>query len=788
MRRLLVFVGLGLGVSLAGCVDPQVVDADAGEPPGFLTADVAWDGSPPLGQPEVSPDVPSPEDCSVDLDCEATHPCRVGRCNPVDGTCFEEPVALAKDCDDGDPCLSASTCQEGFCAGGQEVDCDDANPCTNDSCLTQVGCLHEPIDGCCEPNCEGKACGLDGCGGICGACEAGESCVEPGVCVSECMPDCAGKVCGSDGCGSFCGQCGVGDMCDPDGQCVDACAPDCIGKSCGPDGCAGSCGACVGAQFCDAGGECQMPCTGDCTGKSCGDDGCGQSCGSCNAGATCTPGGQCLDTSAGNTCADAIEVTQFPVWLDGDTSTATNDTFFADGECPGEASGLGGASNDRFYAFKPPVAGNYKVSLSTNFDAVLYVASDCQDVPGTCLGAADVAFIANPEELVLFFPANSFTTIVVDGYSNWSDASGTFTLAITKFDNGGCTPSCSGKECGPNGCGAFCGVCSSASESCGPTGQCGDPDVGQSCEDPVNVASIPFVAEATTEGASNLYEFGYGECPGTSSGAGNKSGDHVYAITPTSTGNYQVTLENAYDASVYLVTDCGDVDGSCVMGAEEVGTWAAEEFVAFLESWNTYYLIVDGGATVVKYEGSYTLTVEPYKKPGCTPDCVAKNCGDDGCGGLCGVCGSGTTCDAAGQCAVTGTGSTCENPYTMSLGKVLTGDTSQATNDYHFNSNACPGVSYGCGKGGKDEVASFKPIQGGTYTFELESNAFDAVLYVTTDCGTLSQSCLGASDTVGMETLDVMLEPLQTVYVIVDGYSNVFQQSGSYTLTVTGPN
>lgn len=30
---------------------------------------------------------------------------------------------------------------------------------------------------------------------------------------------------------------------------------------------------------------------------------------------------------------------------------------------------------------------------------------------------------------------------------------------------------------------------------------------------------------------------------------------------------------------------------------------------------------------------------------GCTPDCAGKNCGSDGCGGLCGVCGLGTACD-----------------------------------------------------------------------------------------------------------------------------------------------
>jgi hypothetical protein len=34
----------------------------------------------------------------------------------------------------------------------------------------------------------------------------------------------------------------------------------------------------------------------------------------------------------------------------------------------------------------------------------------------------------------------------------------------------------------------------------------------------------------------------------------------------------------------------------------------------------------------------------------CAPSCSGKSCGDDGCGGSCGSCGSNRTCSAAGQC------------------------------------------------------------------------------------------------------------------------------------------
>lgn len=35
---------------------------------------------------------------------------------------------------------------------------------------------------------------------------------------------------------------------------------------------------------------------------------------------------------------------------------------------------------------------------------------------------------------------------------------------------------------------------------------------------------------------------------------------------------------------------------------------------------------------------------------GCTPDCEGKECGSDGCGGSCGACDAGDTCDATGTC------------------------------------------------------------------------------------------------------------------------------------------
>lgn len=58
----------------------------------------------------------------------------------------------------------------------------------------------------CVPSCTGKACGYDGCGGLCGACARGFVC-DNAVGTCSCTPDCSDRTCGTNGCGGTCGIC-----------------------------------------------------------------------------------------------------------------------------------------------------------------------------------------------------------------------------------------------------------------------------------------------------------------------------------------------------------------------------------------------------------------------------------------------------------------------------------------------------------------------------------------------------------------------------------------------------
>ncbi len=120
----------------------------------------------------------------------------------------------------------------------------------------------------CLPNCGGKECGDDGCGGKCGSCPGmTDYCTADG----HCLDDCQGRLCGpSPNAGHDCGTCGVNNTCN-NGQC------ECTYETCGG-------GCCSQVEVCYS-GTC---CTPDCNGKECGPDGCGSTClPGCGAGTTC---------------------------------------------------------------------------------------------------------------------------------------------------------------------------------------------------------------------------------------------------------------------------------------------------------------------------------------------------------------------------------------------------------------------------------------------------------------------------------------------------------------------
>lgn len=178
--------------------------------------------------------------------CNGTLVCNLNSQPP---TCQVDLATILK-CNDDISC-TADTCDPlAGCAYAVQHDlCDDGNDCTTNACIAEMGCLNAQKQ-------DEAPCGA----GFPNICLDGE-------CV--CIPQCDGKECGDDGCGGQCGQCDFGCVC-ADGTCIGSCGeciPECDGIECGPDGCGGSCGTCTGTTFCNTetwlcdDGQCQIPTT-----------------------------------------------------------------------------------------------------------------------------------------------------------------------------------------------------------------------------------------------------------------------------------------------------------------------------------------------------------------------------------------------------------------------------------------------------------------------------------------------------------------------------------------------
>ncbi len=281
----------------------------------------------------------------------------------------------------------------------------------------------------CVPDCNGKVCGDDGCGDICGACAPGQSC-DAGACVS-CIPQCDGKTCGPDGCGGVCGTCAPGQPCL--GQ--NCCAPMCDGIACGGDGCGGVCGTCAPGESCDA-GVCN--CVPDCAGVSCGDDGCGGSCGECGAGESCESGScACVPTCGGAACGDDGCGGTCGSCADGEACEAGVCETVCVPSCEGAACGDDGCGGDCGLCNEEEtcVAG----------ECVADCVPDCTDA-----ACGD------------------------DGCGGSCGTCGDGATCTDGVCGGQCAADCDGRDCGDDGCGGSCGSCSGGT-TCSDAGTCDAP-------------------------------------------------------------------------------------------------------------------------------------------------------------------------------------------------------------------------------------------------------------------------------------------------------------------------
>ena len=272
---------------------------------------------------------------------------------------------------------SATTDYGGFRCTYQEcpAPCPENEHCVAGQCI-------------CAPNCTGKDCGDDGCGGSCGDCTEHYDC-QSGTCAY--IPWCGDGSCDLDedcsACPADCGNCCGNAVCDAqyEEDCA-TCPADC-GNCCGNGLCdpeqEEDCATCPADCGCGCGEECELGACAftACDGKECGDDGCGGWCWTCGAGEYCHAG-KCGPSCPGTVCEDGQTR---PCGIYSGVCTEGVQT------CEGNAWGACiGAIEPGFMDFCDGIDNDCSGSVDENCECVVGQARNCGQSLGICVQGTQI--------------------------------------------------------------------------------------------------------------------------------------------------------------------------------------------------------------------------------------------------------------------------------------------------------------------------------------------------------------------------------------------------------------
>ena len=540
--------------------------------------------------------------------------CLQPHCEAATGECSFVPNHEGFLCDNADACAVNDKCAGGVCGGGGDVNCNDGNPCTDDSCAPESGCVYENNDL---------------------ACNDGDVCTTQDQCVDGECPGGPALAC-SDG--SVCN--GI-ETCDPETGCV---AGELLVCS---DG-----NVCNGVETCDPAAGCQAGQALDCDdGNVCTDDTCDPVVGcaysvnqtDCDDGNTCTDGDTCAggwcmagtlqdcdDTNecTKDSCAPAtgcvnIPVQNGPLCGPGPPWECVEGACTCHPQCGGKECGADNCDGN---------CGECEANEVCNTGV-------CECVPE---GAQCGAVCCEPGE--------------------------------TCHQDSCCAPDCGGKECGFDGCGGSCGDCPGPQNACvnfkcicqpdcdgkecGPDGceaSCGECDDGNSCT--VDACGGSWVCQHSLtrwqdQGDGTIWDCETGLLW---SKAGSNNETTIYSTAVNYCSNLTTggwigwRVPELGELQVLLLDQKID---NCYID-KVFGGWCSEY-------WTSTLIVIGGNNYYRKAVDFYWHQINELDENGphrpvrcvtlpCNPVCAGKACGDDGCGGSCGLCSPGNSC-TGGQC------------------------------------------------------------------------------------------------------------------------------------------
>lgn len=248
---------------------------------------------------------------------------------------------------------------------------------------------------------------------------------------------------------------------------------------------------------------------------------------------------------------------------------------------------------------------------------------------------------------------------------------------------------------------------------------------------------------AITTGLANDYSPNAGGCTRSSSGP-----DRTYEITARAGQQIDVhfTPDANYDATMYVVSNCSDITGSCLVGTDQGSRGGAEHLAPVFDQSGTYFLVVDGWAGG---SGTGQLTAEMHG------------------------------------------GDTCSDAYVVPTGGgVFSGTTTGFGADYGATNSA--GSCTNFTQLGADAVYAVQLEPGQQLTATLSTSNWDGAVYMITDCANSDTSCVAGSDSGNPETFTYthMGAAASTYYVVVDAWqasNTTTTRDGQYTLELSIP-
>lgn len=136
----------------------------------------------------------------------------------------------------------------------------------------------------------------------------------------------------------------------------------------------------------------------------------------------------CIIPALGDHCSNPFVVGAVP-YNNASNNSAANAfyRFTNTSQCDGAAYTPQNSSREEVYAFTPTVDGSYTITMSPGYDAVLYIADDCETIETTCLAGADDSVGSGPETITVDLLQGQTYYIFADAYGM---GTGTYSLDI----------------------------------------------------------------------------------------------------------------------------------------------------------------------------------------------------------------------------------------------------------------------------------------------------------------------------------------------------------------------